>query len=281
MSSEKQIKGNKYESFSRDILLLKNISWTKKNIIFDNVSSDGVIEGKSGAKHQIDIHLISNQHPRYHLLCECKCFSKAISKSLACSFVTVITDIQKKHRNWKIIPVFASDKGFQSGAKAIFKQYGIASLDLEDVSERKTTLTIEESSIRAIVKINRIVLKDGSEAKIYDGFINDELGDIRDARNLIGYYHVFDSKNNEISDLTDYTGYFKTGNRLSTNSVYDVFKRFGDEKEIDYIEGEVEGNIRKNLGHTTNVVTSIIKAKLKLENGDSYQFFKDGTIKKL
>lgn len=281
MSSERQIKGDKYEAFSQDILLLKSISWTKQSISFDIISDEGVIEGKSGAAHQIDVHLVSSKHPEYHLLCECKCFSKAISKTLACSFVTVINDIKKKHKEWKIIPVFTSDKGFQSGAKAIFKQYNISFLDLEDISDRKIALTIEESSVRAVVKINKIVLKDGNEAKIYDGFVNDDLGDIRGAKDIVRYYHVYDSNGHEINDLVHHVGYFKTGDRLFIKNKYDVFKHFGDEKEIDYIEGEIEGNIRENHGRNTSVFDSVVKAKLKLENGDSYQFFKDGGIKRL
>lgn len=35
-------------------------------------------KGKSGAKHQIDIHLTSTNFPGYHLICECKNYNGSV-----------------------------------------------------------------------------------------------------------------------------------------------------------------------------------------------------------
>lgn len=274
----KQIKGDKYEAFSSEILLLKNVTWTSKGVSFDEIDAEHKIEGESGAKHQIDIHLTSSKNPEYHLLCECKCYSQAIEKSLACSFVTVINDIRKSHKEWKIIPVFASDKGYNSGALKILKKYKISALDLEDVSDRIFTLTTTESVTSAKITISRITLIDGSEVGVNESFINYDRGDIWGAKNIIGFYEILDDNEKVIDDLVHYVGSFHTGKRKFSYGDSDKFLRMSDNKEIGRIDGIIEGCETNELGKHQEKIISSVKAVMKLVNGDSFKFNKDGTI---
>jgi len=86
--SNKQ-KGDEYEKFTTEILMMKKLVW-EDGVVFDNKDNEHKIFGKSGAEHQIDIHLTSTTNNEYHLLGECKCFNDPIEKTLACSFVTVM-----------------------------------------------------------------------------------------------------------------------------------------------------------------------------------------------
>ena len=135
-------KGDDFEFFSQQILLLKQISWTKEKIQFDNVKCKQKIEGKSGAKHEIDLLFTSSINDIYHLLCECKGYATPVEKSLACSFVTVINDIKKKHNDWKVIPVFFSKKGYQPGALKILNHYKINIKDIQRNFQYKNFLGV-------------------------------------------------------------------------------------------------------------------------------------------
>lgn len=279
--TEKQEKGDKYESFSSEILLLKNVTWTKSGISFDIDSDEHKIEGISGAKHQIDIHLISSKNPSYHLLCECKCYSKAIEKSLACSFVTVINDIKSKHKDWNIIPVFASDKGYNSGALKILNKYKISALDLEDVSDRIFYLTTSESITYAKIIITKVLLINGIEVDVNESFVNYDRGDIWGAKNIVGFYECLDDDEKVIDDLVHFVGTFHTGNRKFSYCDLDIFKRMSDGIEIGRIEGKIEGCETEKTSEHKDKILSNVKAIMKLVNGDSFKFYKDGSIKKI
>lgn len=62
--SKKKEKGDKYEAFTKEVLLLKQLTWSydesNENISFDVVSNENIIYGISGAHHQIDVHLTSS-----------------------------------------------------------------------------------------------------------------------------------------------------------------------------------------------------------------------------
>ena len=279
--TDKQIKGDKYEAFSSEILLLKNVTWTSKGIAFDKINDEHKIEGKSGAKHQIDIHLTSSKNPSYHLLCECKCYAKAIEKSLACSFVTVINDIKSNHADWNIIPVFASDKGYNKGALQVLKQYNISALDLEDVSDRIFTLTTTESVTFAKITISQVQLYDNTVVGNNESFINYDRGGIWNAKNIIGFYECLDDNEKIIEDIVHHVGNFHTGKRLYSYCELDKFLRMSDQKEIGRIDGKIEGCETKECGKHEEKVISSVKAIMNLVNGDSFKFKKDGSIVKI
>lgn len=282
MSTKNQEKGKKYEDFSESILLLKEISWDR-GIIFDKVSDDHTdkIEGISGAKHQIDIHLLSSNNPDYHLLCECKSHNGSVEKTEACSFVTVIRDIKEKHNDWKIIPCFASNLGFQSGAVKILIYYDIAPLDLCDVSNKTYKITITESSIRPNIKITGVYLKGNIKADCIDGFTNDDRGGILRPEYVLGYYELFDECGKIIEDFINYKGPFVTGKRKYVNNEYDVFKSFITKLELDRIEGISYGAIKTEPHSSTSIIKSDTKAVLKIDDKLFYHFNKDGSIKKI
>lgn len=282
MPTKNQEKGKKYEDFSKSILLLKEISWDT-GIIFDKASDNcnGKIEGISGAKHQIDIHLLSSNNPNYHLLCECKSHNGPVEKTEACSFVTVIRDIKEKQKDWQIIPCFASNLGFQSGAVKILIYYDIAPLDLRDVSNKTFKITITESSVRPNIKITGVYLKGNVKADSFDGFINDDRGDILRPEYLLGYYELFDNSGKIIEDLINYKGSFVTGKRKHVNNEYDVFKSIITKLELDRIEGVSCGAIKTEPHSSTNIINSDTKAVLKIDDKLFYHFNKDGTIKKI
>lgn len=282
MPSIKQEKGKKYEDFSRNILLLKEISWDK-GIVFDTVSDNhnGKIEGISGVKHQIDIHLLSSKNHDYHLLCECKSYNGPVEKTEACSFVTVIKDIKEQHKEWKIIPCFASNLGFQSGAAKVLAYYDIAPLDLQNVSEKQIKLTITESSIRPDIVITAVYLRGDILAKRYDGFKNDERGEILSPNNLLGFYELFDQDNKLIDDIVNYKGTFKTGRRINVLSEYDVFKSLDTGLELGRIEGISRGPIKSESHTSTSIIKSDINAVLRIDDKLLYRFKKDGSIDKI
>lgn len=282
MPSKKQEKGKKYEDFSKSILLLKEISWNN-GINFDLVPNNynGKIEGVSGAKHQIDIHLLSSNNPDCHLLCECKSHNGSVEKTEACSFVTVINDIKEKHKDWKIIPCFASNLGFQSGAIKILLYYDIAPLDLQNVSEKRFKLTITESSTRPDIEITNVYLKGNVIAKKYDGFKNDDRGDILPPKNLLGFYELYDNNDQLISDIVNFKGTFKTGKRMHILSKFDVFKSLETGLELDRIEGISRGPIKSEPHTSTSIIKSDTNAVLKIGDKLFYHFKKDGSIEKI
>ena len=281
MPTKKQEIGDKYEDFSKQILLLTEISW-EDGIVFDkNYNSENdKIEGASGAKHQIDIHLVSSQYNNYHLLCECKCHKGSVEKTEACSFVTVIMDIKKKNPDWNVIACFTSNLGFQKGAVQILLYYDIAPLDLEDVSEKEFKITITESSISPKIEITKVYLKNNEVANCYDGFINDDRGGVLRPQYLLGYYELLDENNNIIDDLIHHYGFFKTGNRKHVNNEFDVFKSLEKQIELDRIEGIAKGPCESGPSTSTSIIKSDVKAVLKLSKDTYYHFKKDGTIEK-
>ena len=238
--SKNQIKGDKYEKFVLEILLLKAITWND-NVNFDTKEESKTIIGKSKASHQIDIHLTSSSFLNEHLLCECKNHDCKVTKILASAFVTIIDDIKNNHKDWNIVPVFVSNKGFQKGALQILKEYNVTSLYLEDVSDKEMLLTIKETYIRPIIEITKVTLIDGSEVNINETFYNNDIAETHlTDKDIINYYKWYDDNEKEIIDRAIHKGNFHTKDRTRSNvNEYDHFISNKYNKEIGRIEVSV------------------------------------------
>jgi hypothetical protein len=281
MPTDKQVKGVAYEDFSRQILLLENIIWNDEKTLFDKVEAPSKIQGISGAKHQIDIHLTSTDFPEYHLICECKNYKDPVEKSLACSFVTVIHDIKEEHPEWKVIGAFLSNTGFNSGAVKVLSYYEIAPLYLEDVSSKTFKFIITESSTRAIISVKKAYYTDGTEVDLHEYFRNDDRGEFFRIDTIVGFYKLYDEQGNFIKDVINYTGDFKTGERVLVNNEYDYFFSMKSGKELMLIEGTVEGKETTSLGPHSSIIKSTVKGILRESKDVVYHFNKDGSVKKI
>lgn len=272
-------KGNEYEKVAKQILLKKEIVWNR-NVSFDSESNEKKIEGISGVKHQIDIHLVSSLNPSCHLLVECKGHEKSVEKSLACSFITIIKDIEKKRKDWDIIPVFASNNGFDPGAKNMLKYYKIAYLDLKNVSNKIYRMSISEQSIFNKVEITNVILEDGSRAEKFEGFRNDIKGDVFRAENIIGSYELFDDKNKNIRDVLNYVGYFKTGKRKNKECHDDEYVGICSGKKLSYIEGYFKGKTVSKASTSETKIASDTIAVFYRSKTEYFVFRKNGSIER-
>lgn len=273
-------KGKKYELFSQEILLLKHFNWDyskkEKNIIFDKISDSHKIMGISGEEHQIDVHLVSSKHEEYHLLCECKSHDPAVEKTHACSFVTVINDIKAYHKDWKIIPVFTADDGFQSGAKKILQYYKIIYLEMKDYRNAKRTLTITTSSRAPKFSELRGILDDGSVVD-KDVWLQNYSRGYCGLTNAINSFELLDSNNNVIDDLIEFEGEFHTGKRIIRFDKYDDFIDLQSQKELVKIEGIVVGITTTHYGSSKTVFESKAVTNIILGDGSIYRINKDGS----
>ena len=276
-------KGKKYELFSQEILLLKKIKWdyskTEKNIVFDEVSADHKIFGISGQAHQIDVHLTSSQNSDYHLLCECKAHDPAVEKTHACSFVMVINDIKKKHKDWKIIPVFTADDGYQSGAKKILQYYKIIYLEMKDYRNAIRKLTITTTSRTPIFKKLNGTLDDGTIVDKDVCLVNYSRG-CCGITNAINSFEILDDKNHPIDDLIDFVGKFHTGKRTVKIDKYDDFFELHSNKKLVGISGTVVDVMTTNYGSSTTVFESKAVTNIILGDGCIYRINKDGACVK-
>lgn len=284
--TQNQIKGDKYEEFTAEILLDKSISWEDEKVVFDKKSSNHKLLGKSGATHQIDVHLESTEFPNYHLLCECKRRNRSVTKSEVCSFVTVINDISKNYPNWKIIGVFSSEKGFQSGAKKIASAYNITDLKIIDLSNEVYKYTLYPEPVEPTIKITDIFLSDGSKANLDDNFINAKSGDSYSAQNALELFKWYYGRGNEICSIYQYEGSFYTRKRKLRNTTgpQGKFLLARDQtKELVKMKGLIEFRHipeEEENENNTQIFQSIKKAELTLPNGESYSYFKDNSVKK-
>ena len=284
MASANQIKGKKYEDFSKEILLLESVSF-ENGIHFDKVNPKKTklerIEGISGVKHQIDIHLLSSEFPDYHLLCECKCYGGEIEKSVACAFITVIHDIEKKHPDWKIISCFLSDQGFQQGAFKILGYYDVAPLELENVSNKKIRITMSESSIRANFKVEKTVLENDTIMNGIDALKNNHLNSMFREEKVLSFFKLVDEDGNEISDIMHFVGKFRTAQRKKQPlAPDDFFYSVKTGLKFEYLEDVSYVPEYSELDPSSIVFDSSVKAVLKIANGVYYHFNKDGSVEK-
>ena len=279
MRTAKQIKGDNYEKTVTKILMNPNFGWTKNNVSFDVQKSGPRVLGKSTLKHQIDIHLSSTLNPEYHLICECKCYNKRIGKQKASAFFGIFNDIKKKHKDWKLIAVYASDEGFTRDAKKMLLSNDVGIIDLKDVSSRVVKLSITESSIRPDITIHKIVLEDGSEAKRTDLFRNDDRGEFFRVENIVGSFECVDENQKIIKSLSSHYGFFKTRKQIVKHSDFDVFYRVSDNRAIKEIRGFVGKPIKSNYGTSTSIAKSNVDGILTL-HPYRYIFYKNGSIKK-
>ena len=276
-------KGKKYELFSQEILLLEKLKWdysrTDKDIVFDKVSDDHKIAGISGQDHQIDVHLTSSQNPDYHLLCECKAHDPAVEKTHACSFVTVIHDIKENHKDWKIIPVFTADDGYQSGAKKILQYYKIIYLEMKDYRNAKRTLTITTTSRSPIFEQLNGILDDGTIVDRNVCLENYSRG-CSGITNAINSFELLDKNNKVIDNLVEFIGDFHTGKRTIVFDQYDDFIEMHSRKKLVKITGRVTGNETNELGYSKTVFESKAVTNIILGDGSIYRINKDGTCVK-
>lgn len=273
-------KGKKYELFSQEILLLKRFKWdysrNEKGIIFDKASDEHIIMGISGEEHQIDIHLISGKNEEYHLLCECKAHDPAVEKIHACSFVTVINDIKAFHKDWKIIPVFTADDGYQSGAKKILQYYKIIYLEMKDYRNAKRTLTITTTSRAPKFSALRGILDDDSVVD-KDVCLQNYSRGCCGLTNAINSFELLDNNNNTIKDLVEFVGEFHTGKRIIKFDEYDNFIELQSGKELVKIEGTVDGIVTNDYGSSKTVFESKAVTNIILDDGSIYRINKDGS----
>lgn len=279
MKTPKQIKGTNYEETVAKILANPNLTWKKKHIAFDVECDDERIQGKSSLKHQIDIHLKSSKNDNYHLICECKCHNKKVDKQKASAFFGIYNDIKKKHKDWNIVAVYASDEGFTRDAKKMLIANNIGIIHLKDVSRRKIKLSISESSTRPSIKITKVIMEDGSIAKPLDLIKNDGRGGFFRPENIIGSYEWLDERNQIINDRVYYIGFFKTGKQQIKYSDFDKFVRASDGLEILEIQGIVGETIHEEHGTSSTIFDSDVDGILNLIDSE-YVFYKNGKIEK-
>ena len=276
-------KGKKYELFSQEILLLENLKWDyskkDKDIVFDIVSDDHEIVGVSGQDHQIDVHLTSSQNPDYHLLCECKAHDPAVEKTHACSFVTVINDIKKNHKDWKIIPVFTADDGYQSGAKKILQYYKIIYLEMKDYRNAKRTLTITTTSRSPIFEKLNGILEDGTVID-RDVCLENYSRGCCGITNAINSFELLDNNNKEIDNIVEFIGDFHTGKRTIIFDQYDDFIEMHSRKKLVGITGTVAGITTNDYGSSKTVFESKAVTNIILSDGSIYRVNKDGSCVK-
>lgn len=164
MKTDKQIKGANYENLTRQIMLLKNMVWIYKEskLRFDKHIEHSKICGASGNCHQIDIHLQSSERPEWHLICECKNHVHKVNKSLANAFIAEIDDIREKHKDWNVLPVFASNSGFQEGAIKSLCHKKIYPFFLQDVRDASVDITVNAEIKSPEIIFTSIRMADGS-----------------------------------------------------------------------------------------------------------------------
>lgn len=284
--TDKQIKGERYENFAREILLMKEVEWNYNDdfVTFNHIEKNSRITGESGTKHQIDIHLTSSKDNSLHLLCECKDHSSKAVKSYACSFVNVINDIKNNHPDWNIIPAFISNTGFTKGALMILNHYKIDTLNLENLLLNRTELKITEKFKILKRKISKIYLSDGTILDTNRYFINYYRGGTFSPSDLINFYEIYDKDNNLINDIWNYKGYFITGKRkICSSEPFDKYILSNDNlnRELIKFEGEIIG-VEEYKGDTSSVILpNDFKGVLKINENIRYYFKKDNTIMKI
>lgn len=92
------------------------------------VSSNVILVGKSGANHEVDVYYQFEKSGVVHKVAfECKFKSRRVQKSDVIDFHGKLQDIGN------IQGIFVSKTGYQQGAKAYAKHYGIQLLTLDDL----------------------------------------------------------------------------------------------------------------------------------------------------
>lgn len=143
MTQEEEVQDNanvEYELLAKEIY---NSLLRADGIENINVQHNIKLLGKSGCNHQIDVYWEFKLAGETHMVAiECKNFSKEVSIAKVRDFFGVIYDIGN------IKGIFASRKGFQSGAKKFADYYGISLKQIrepeeEDWKGRLKTIHIE------------------------------------------------------------------------------------------------------------------------------------------
>ena len=215
------------------------------------------------------------------MLCECKAHDSAVEKTYACSYVTVIKDIQDKNKDWKIIPVFTARDGFQKGAKKILRYYRIIYLEMKDCRNITYTLT-EETTIRSPILENMEgTLEDGTPVDNSAWFRNYSRGYNCGFQSIIRSFEVLDQNGKKIDNLNDYLGEFHTGKRVVQYDIDDEFLEEHSGKKLVGIKGTVTDHTTTKLGKTETKIKSSVVTRIKLGDGSVYRFDLDGSCYKM
>lgn len=182
-------KGDKYESLIQYVY--QQLSWANDREI--EVKRNQKLKGKSGNEHQIDVYYEFEQNGIKHkVIIECKNHKRKVDKGMVQSFKSVLDDIGNA------TGVFASYKGFQSGAER-FAQYH----DIELVSGSELPMLA-----KTISKSLEVLLPDKNVVGQPFWTIMEEI----DGRNTGTYLTItentiglFISKKNAV-EVSNYTG---------------------------------------------------------------------------
>lgn len=162
------------------------------------------LPGKSGCNHQIDVYWEFKLAGKIHRVAiECKNFSKEVSIAKVRDFFGVTYDIGN------IKGIFASKKGFQSGAKKFADYYGISLKEIrqpneEDWKGRLKTIEIEINVMP--IKVTAIYVEPDFEWVIDKGIISseEERNNIIFATNKLNIeLFVYDENDNVINNFLE------------------------------------------------------------------------------
>lgn len=277
--SNKQ-KGDRYEEEIKIIAKSTDIAFCygKKKINFaDSTEGSNIIKGYSGAKHQIDIHLVKDD---YHLLIECKNYKRDTPKSVIASYITVINDIKKKYKDWKIIPVLSSNSAFQRGAKQLAICYRLSNIRITDDFkhiEFHAGLTFRRPIYSDIV----VYYADGSFESINQSnkhtlFRNYELGDDYEPERMIKHFKdILDEKGNPINMLENYVGMMVCKN--VDEGVF--FKRNEPSKIVSEIKCARKGEIVDGSEELLNYKRE--RLGIFYLNDSKFEAYSDGRLNKI
>lgn len=243
------------------------------------------LPGKSGCNHQIDVYWEFKLAGEIHRVAiECKNFSKEVSIAKIRDFFGVTYDIGN------IKGIFASKKGFQSGAKKFADYYGISLKEIRQPNEadwRGRLKTIEVEINVMPIKVTAIYVEPDLEWVISKGIISsaEERSKIKFATNKLNIeLFVFDENNNIIYNFLELEDKLPHDYKEGKN-----FK-FAHKFEKGYLESNF-GKIKINyigfvydIENVSSTLTleadEIVRAIIKdVKSGQIHFVNKDGSVK--
>ncbi len=243
------------------------------------------LPGKSGCNHQIDVYWEFKLAGDVHKVAiECKNFSKEVSIAKVRDFFGVIYDIGN------IKGIFASKKGFQSGAKKFAEYHGISLKEIrqpneEDWRGRLKTMHVEINLMPTKITSIHVELD-------YDWLINNSIITSEEERNKIkittnklnAELYVYDENGNVIKNFLeleqelphDYKEGkdFKFAHRFDNGYLDSNLGRI-KVKCIDFVY-DIENVSAELTLDAENIVKAIIK---DVKSGEIQFVNKDGSVK--